>query len=118
MRGLDLSNTTLVKGDEGLVIINTLTCSETAAAALQLYQQHRGKHRRIKAIIYTHCHADHFSGVKGFVTEDQVHQDDIKIIAPEGFLKHAVSENVFARTAISRRAGYMYSAALPRGPGA
>ncbi|KAH0595208.1 hypothetical protein MHUMG1_06957 [Metarhizium humberi] len=118
VRGLDLSNTTLVEGDEGLVIIDTLTCSETAAAALQLYQQHRGKHRRIRAIVYTHCHADHFGGVKGFVTEDQVHRDGIKIIAPEGFLEHAVSENVFAGTAMSRRAGYMYGAALPRGPGA
>ncbi|QLI73806.1 Alkyl/aryl-sulfatase BDS1 [Metarhizium brunneum] len=93
VRGLDLSNTTFVEGDEGLVIIDALTCSETAAAALQLYQQHRGKHRRIRAIVYTHCHADHFGGVKGFVTEDQVHRDDIKIIAPEGFLEHAVSEN-------------------------
>ncbi|EXU95300.1 metallo-beta-lactamase family protein [Metarhizium robertsii] len=116
-RGLDLSNTTFIEDDEGLVIIDVLTCSETAAAALKLYQQHRGRDRRIKAIVYTHCHADHFGGVKGFVTEDQVHRDDINIIAPEGFLEHAVSENVFAGTAMSRRAGYMYGAALPRGPG-
>ncbi|EFY85493.1 hypothetical protein MAC_08440 [Metarhizium acridum CQMa 102] len=118
VRGLDISNTTFIEGDEGLVIIDVLTCSETAAAAFRLYQQHRGKDRRIKAIVYTHCHADHFGGARGFVTEEQVHRDEIRIIAPEGFLEHAVSENVFAGTAMGRRAGYMYGAALPRGPGA
>ncbi|TWU77557.1 hypothetical protein ED733_007598 [Metarhizium rileyi] len=116
VRGLDISNTTFVEGDEGLIIIDVLTCSETAAAALKLYQQHRGNQRSVKAIIYTHCHADHFGGVKGFVSEEDVQRDDIKIIAPEGFLEHAVSENVFSGMAMSRRAGYMYGAALPRGP--
>lgn len=116
VRGLDLSNTTFIEGDEGLIIIDVLTCVETAAAALKLYREHRGKDRQIKAIIYTHCHADHFGGVKGFVTEEEVQQNDIKIMAPEGFLEHAIAENVFAGTAMSRRASYMYGAALPRGP--
>ena len=40
----------------------------------------------------------------------------IAIIAPEGFVEHAVSENVYAGTAMSRRAGYMYGAVLARGP--
>lgn len=115
VRGLDLSNTTFIEGDEGLIIIDPLTSAETGAAALALYQEHRGIERPVKAIIYTHSHVDHFGGVKGFISEQDVQSKEIKIFAPEGFLEHAVSENVFAGTAMSRRAAYMYGAALPRG---
>ena len=115
VRGLDLSNTTFIEGDEGLIIIDPLMSAETGVAALALYQEHRGTERPVKAIIYTHTHADHFGGVKGFVSEQDVQSQDIKVLAPEGFLEHAVSENVFTGTAMSRRAAYMYGAALPRG---
>ena len=40
----------------------------------------------------------------------------MQIIAPEGFVEHAIAENVYAGTAMARRAGYMYGAALARGP--
>ncbi|KAI9042050.1 alkyl/aryl-sulfatase [Aspergillus affinis] len=116
VRGLDLSNTTFIEGDEGLIIIDPLTSEETGAAALALYQAHRGTDRAIKAIVYSHSHADHFGGVKGFIKEEDVETHDIKILAPKGFLEHAVSENVFTGTSMSRRAAYMYGAALKQGP--
>ena len=116
VRGLDLSNTTFIEGNEGLIIIDPLTSQETGAAAFALYKEHRGADRPVKGIIYTHSHVDHFGGVRGFVTDEEVEQNDIKILAPEGFLEHAVSENVFTGTSMSRRAAYMYGAALERGP--
>ncbi|KAL4897313.1 Metallo-hydrolase/oxidoreductase [Aspergillus ambiguus] len=118
VRGLDLSNTTIIESNEGLIIIDPLTSEETGAAALALYQEHRCKDRPrpVKAIIYTHSHVDHFGGVKGFIKEEDVEPNGIKILAPEGFLEHAVSENVFTGTSMSRRAAYMYGAALSRGP--
>ena len=70
----------------------------------------------LKAIIYTHPHVDHFGGVKGFVTQEEVDAGAVKIIAPEGFVEHAVSENVYAGTAMGRRACHTYGAALARGP--
>ncbi|RKL11916.1 Alkyl/aryl-sulfatase BDS1 [Fusarium oxysporum] len=115
VRGLDLSNTTLVEGDEGIIVIDPLTSAETGAAALSLYREHRGS-RPVKAIIYTHSHADHFGGVKGFVSQREVDSGAVPILAPEGFLEHAVAENVYAGTAMSRRAAYMFGAALDRGP--
>ncbi|RHA43714.1 alkyl/aryl-sulfatase [Cellulomonas rhizosphaerae] len=115
VRGQDLSNTTIVEGDEGVVVIDTLLSAETGAAALALYRQHRGE-RPVKAVIYTHSHADHFGGVKGFVTQEEVDSGAVRIFAPEGFIEAAVSENVYAGTAMNRRAGYMYGAALARGP--
>jgi alkyl sulfatase BDS1-like metallo-beta-lactamase superfamily hydrolase len=115
VRGMDLSNTSFVEGDEGVVVIDTLLSEETAAAALALYRKHRGD-RPIKAVVYTHSHVDHFGGVKGFVTQDQVDAGQVKIFAPEGFTEHAIAENIYAGTAMSRRSGYMYGAALARGP--
>ncbi|KAL4914975.1 Metallo-hydrolase/oxidoreductase [Aspergillus aurantiobrunneus] len=116
VRGLDLSNTTIIEGAEGLIIIDPLTSKETGAAALALYQEHRGTDGIFTAIIYTHSHLDHFGGVRGFITEEDVDTNDIKFLAPEGFLEHAVSENVFTGTSMSRRAAYMYGAALGQGP--
>ncbi|WP_067813292.1 alkyl/aryl-sulfatase [Nocardia inohanensis] len=115
VRGLDLSNTSFIEGDEGVIVIDTLLSAETGRAALELYRQHRGD-RPIKAIVYTHSHADHFGGVKGFVSQQEVDDGRVRIFAPEGFVEHSVSENVYAGTAMNRRAAYMYGAALARGP--
>lgn len=109
VRGLDLSNMTLVEGDRGVIVIDPLVSAETAAAALGLYREHRAD-RPVTAVIYTHSHVDHFGGVEGVVT------DEVPIVAPEGFMEHAVSENVYAGLAMSRRAVYMYGFLLPKGP--
>ncbi|QKT11938.1 alkyl/aryl-sulfatase [Rhodococcus sp. W8901] len=115
IRGLDLSNMTLIEGETGVIVIDPLISAETAAAGLALYRDHRG-HRPVTAVIYTHSHIDHFGGVKGVTTEEDVAAGRCAIIAPVGFVEHAVEENVFAGTAMARRAAYMYGAALPRGP--
>ncbi|MFW0787762.1 alkyl sulfatase dimerization domain-containing protein [Gordonia sp. CPCC 206044] len=115
IRGLDLSNMTIIEGDSGVIIIDPLISEETAAAGLALYRKHRGE-RPVKSVIYTHSHIDHFGGVKGVTTQDAVDAGECSIIAPAGMVEHAVSENVYAGTAMGRRAAYMYGAALPRGP--
>jgi len=114
IRGLDLSVMSFVEGDSGVIVIDPLISKETAAAALALYRTHRGE-RPIVAVIHTHSHIDHFGGVQGIVSQEQVDAGDVQIIAPEGLVEHAVAENVYAGTAMGRRAGYMYGAALPRG---
>ena len=115
VRGLDLSNMTLVEGETGVIVIDPLISVETAAAALALYREHRGD-RPVRAVIYTHSHVDHFGGVKGVTTPEEVAAGDVVVLAPEGFLAHAVAENVYAGTAMGRRAGYMYGSLLPRSP--
>ncbi len=115
LRGFDLSIMTVVEGDSGVIVIDPLISAETAAAAFALYREHRGD-RPVRAMIYTHSHVDHFGGVKGIISEDQVDAGEVEVIAPEGFMQHAVAENVFAGPAMLRRAGYMYGAALERGP--
>ncbi|MFC7306480.1 alkyl/aryl-sulfatase [Streptomyces monticola] len=121
VRGLDLSNMTLVEGDEGVIVIDPLISAETAAAALGLYRKHRGD-RKVTALIYTHPHVDHFGGCRGVLPDaDGADGADgagngVPVLAPEGFMEHAVSENVYAGTAMSRRSVYMYGAQLPKGP--
>ncbi|MDA3646687.1 MBL fold metallo-hydrolase [Saccharopolyspora indica] len=112
VRGLDLSNMTVIEGDTGVLVIDPLTCDETAAAALQLYREHRGD-RPVTGVIYTHSHADHFGGTAGILPPGA---RGVPILAPEGFMEHAVSENVYAGTAMSRRATYMYGDHLDVSP--
>jgi alkyl sulfatase BDS1-like metallo-beta-lactamase superfamily hydrolase len=117
VRGFDLASMMIIEGDTGIILIDPMSSVETARAALQLYRQHRdpeGK-RLVKAVIYTHTHADHYGGVRGVVSQEEVDNKQAMIIAPEGFLEHAVSENVFAGTAMGRRALYQYGELLPKG---
>ncbi len=115
IRGLDLSNMTLVEGDNGVIVIDPLISTETAAAGLALYREHRGD-KPVTGVIYTHSHADHFGGVMGVTTSEDVAAGRVPVLAPAGFVEHAVAENVYAGTAMGRRAAYMYGAALPRDP--
>ncbi|ULL10047.1 alkyl/aryl-sulfatase [Mycobacterium liflandii] len=115
VRGLDLSNISFIEGDAGVIVIDPLVCTETAAAALALYREYRGD-RAVSAVIYTHSHVDHFGGVFGVTTQADVDAGKVAVLAPEGFVEHAVQENVYAGTAMARRAAYMYGAVLPRGP--
>ena len=111
VRNYDVSNMTIVEGERGVIVIDPLISCECARAAFDLYRRHRGD-RPVTAMIYTHSHTDHFGGVKGLLSED----DDVPIVAPAGFLAHAVAENVYAGPAMLRRAGYMYGVGLERGP--
>jgi len=114
VRGLDLSNITFIEGDSGVIVIDPLVCTETAAAALALYRTQRGD-RAVSAVIYTHSHVDHFGGVLGVTTQAEVDAGKVPVLAPEGFIGHVVQENVYAGTAMTRRAAYMYGSALDRG---
>jgi len=114
VRGFDLASMMIVEGETGVILIDPMSSVETAGAALELYRQYRGN-RPVKAVIYTHSHVDHFGGVRGVVSDDDL-QNGVKILAPDGFLEHAVSENVFAGTAMNRRSSYHLGFYLPRGP--
>ena len=115
IRNADLSNMTIVEGDTGIIVIDPLISAETAKAALDLYYAHRPK-KPIVAVFYSHSHVDHFGGVRGIIDEKDVKDGKIKIVAPEGFTEAAVSENVYAGNAMSRRATYMYGNLLPPSP--
>ena len=113
LRGYDLSNMTLIKGDTGWIVVDPLTVEETARHAFNFAMQHLEK-LPIKAIIYTHSHIDHFGGVQGIVSDEDIAKNNIRIIAPEGFMEEATSENVIVGLAMGRRASFMYGRTLEK----
>ena len=115
VRGLDISVMSIIATETGYIIVDPLTATETAAAAMSLVREHIGD-KPIVAVIYTHSHGDHFGGVKGIVSDADVTAGKVQIIAPEGFMEHAVSENLIAGPAMSRRANYQFGTRLTPGP--
>jgi alkyl sulfatase BDS1-like metallo-beta-lactamase superfamily hydrolase len=113
VRGFDLSNVTFVEGERGYVVIDPLTSAQPAAAALSLIRRHRGD-RPVTGVIYTHSHVDHYGGIRGVLSDAEIAAGAVPIVAPEGFLQAAVSENVLLGNVMGRRATYMYGALLPR----
>lgn len=115
VRGFDLANIAVIRGQTGWIVIDALSCEETAAAALRLVNETLGT-RPVVAVIYSHSHADHYGGIKGLVDEARVRNGEVQIIAPAGFLDAAVAENVLAGNAMTRRAFYQYGLLLPPSP--
>lgn len=109
VRGMDISNMTIVETlKDTIIVIDPLVSMECAEAALALYRKHRGGNKQVCSVIYSHSHIDHFGGVMGVVSEQDVKEGKVSIIAPIGFMEHAIAENVYAGPAMGRRAGYMY----------
>ncbi len=114
-RGYDISNISFIAGNEGWVVIDPLTSASCARACLALANEHLGA-RPVTAVIYTHSHADHFGGVLGVTSAEDVAAGRCRVIAPEGFLFEAVAENLLAGPAMGRRALYQFGPLLPPGP--
>ena len=115
VRGYDISNITFITGTNGWVVIDPLTTEATARASYELISAQLG-HRPVTAVIYTHSHADHFGGVLGVTSQEEVDAGRCRVIAPIGFLQETVGENVIAGPAMSRRGLYQFGPLLPPGP--
>jgi len=113
VRGYDISNMTIIRGRTGYIVVDPLISKENAHAAMELFYQHFPR-KPVVAVIFTHSHIDHFGGVKGVISADDVAQHKVEVIAPKGFMSAAVSENVLAGNVMSRRAMYMYGSLLPQ----
>ena len=113
LRGFDIANMTLIDGKTGWILVDPLTARESSKAALEFARKHLGN-KPVSAIIFTHAHADHYGGILGVTTPEEVAQRKIPIIAPEGFMEEATSENVLVGTGMARRSMYQFGKNLPR----
>ena len=113
VRGYDLSNMTIIEGETGWIIVDPITAKETGAAAIAMARRHL-EEKPIVAMIFTHSHVDHFGGVLGVLSEQEIASGRIRVIAPEGFMEEATSENIIAGIAMGRRAMLMYGKQLAR----
>jgi alkyl sulfatase BDS1-like metallo-beta-lactamase superfamily hydrolase len=116
VRGFDLSDISFVRGKTGWIVFDPLVSMETARAAWKLFQEHVGEGFPVSAVIYSHTHGDHWGGVRGIVTEEEVRSGKIPLIAPVDFMDHTISENVYAGNAMNRRLFYQYGLLLPASP--
>lgn len=125
VRGYDMANLTVVKGDTGWIVFDTLMSVECSQAAMQLIEKNLGKFP-VKAVIISHSHADHFGGIAGVMAkedeadetlsiEDQLASGKIPVITPVGFTEHSVKENVYAGKGMGRRSNYQYGILLTPG---
>jgi alkyl sulfatase BDS1-like metallo-beta-lactamase superfamily hydrolase len=115
VRGLDIANMTLIEGERGVIVVDTLTSIEGARAAIELYFKQRAQ-RPVTAIIFTHTHTDHWGGARGVLDDEVLASGRVPIIAPNLFMEHAVSENIIAGPAMLRRAQYQFGPFLAKGP--
>ncbi|MBN2060945.1 MAG: MBL fold metallo-hydrolase [Deltaproteobacteria bacterium] len=115
VRGYDLSVMSFIEGDTGWIIVDPLVSIECAKASFDLVSRYLGV-KPVRAVIYTHTHVDHWGGVKGVVSEEDVKSGKVQIIAPEGFMESAVSEMIFAGNVMGRRAACQAGSGLPKGP--
>lgn len=116
IRGFDLSQMSFVRGKTGWIVFDVLISMETARAGLELFRRHVGGDLPITAVVYSHNHVDHWGGIRGVVSEEDVREGRVEIIAPVGFMDNTVSENVYAGNAMNRRAFYQYGILLPVSP--
>ena len=125
VRGYDMANLTLIEGDTGWIVFDPLMSVECTQAAMQLVEKNLGQ-RPVKAVIISHCHVDHYGGIKGIMNsedaadsspslKEQLNSGKIPVIVPEGFTEHAVAENLYAGKAMGRRANYQYGVLLEAG---
>lgn len=115
VRGYDLAVLSIIEGKSGWIIVDPLTTTETASAALALVNDTLGA-RPVSALIYTHSHADHFGGARGILTEAEIDADSVPVIAPIGFSENAVAENLLAGNHMSRRSTLMFGNTIARSP--
>jgi len=113
LRGFDLANMTLVEGDSGWIVVDTLTSRESAAAALAFARKHLGN-KPVSAVVFTHSHIDHFGGALGVISAEDAAARNVPIVAPQGFMEESTSENVMVGTAMGRRSGYQFGKDLER----
>lgn len=125
VRGFDMANATFIRTNNGWIIFDVLMCKENMQAAKALMENRFGP-LDVKAVLYSHSHVDHFGGAEGAIDRNDVADPSLSIdkqlasgktviLAPEGFLKHAISENVYAGIAMARRAQYQYGTVLEKG---
>ena len=115
VRGFDVSTVSFIDAGAGWIVVDPLTTKEVARAALDLVKEHVAD-KPVLAVIYSHSHVDHYGGVGGVITAEDAASGKVKVIAPEGFLEHAVSENIIAGPAMLRRSRFQFGITLGHGP--
>jgi alkyl sulfatase BDS1-like metallo-beta-lactamase superfamily hydrolase len=108
VRGYDLSVMSIIRSNTGYIVIDPFISAEVSKTVWDELVVPKLGDKPVVAVIFTHSHVDHFGGVRTFVSDADLAAGKVKVLAPEDFTRTAISENVIAGNAMSRRASYMY----------
>jgi len=114
LRGYGIANMVIINTDEGLVLIDTLMSKELAEEAKADFIRVTGIDKNVRAVFYTHWHADHWGGVKGWISNEEARSEKVDVIAQDLFENGLIAENLITGVAMARRAQYMYAAVLKK----
>ncbi len=112
--GFGVANSTLIVGNDGIIIVDTTESSDSGKAVLAEFRKITDK--PVKAIIYTHNHSDHTMGVKAFTSEDDVNAGKVQIYAHETMMNTVINNASVVAPALGIRAAYTFGIMLERGP--
>lgn len=103
-----LANSILLEGDDGVVIVDTMESAEAALPVKAAFNKITAK--PLKAIIYTHYHADHSNGAKVMAGNDTP-----KIYSHESTQYYLDRIATITRETTYRRAMRQFGTLLPEG---
>lgn len=120
VRGFDIANLTIIRSKTGWIVQDVMSTIETSHAALELLEEALKEEiiSKIRGVIISHSHGDHFGGIRGVVKPEQVgsaSEGKIPIYVPAGFDMECVKENLFAGTAMGRRANHQFGTDIEPG---
>ena len=105
-----IPNIIVIEGETGLIIVDTNISMENSTRAMTMIRQRTDK--PVKAVIYTHHHADHVGGAEAFVSTKDAREGTVPVIASTHFLKEMQDENAVTAQIMGIRALYMYGVLL------
>ncbi len=105
--GFDGANSIMIEGDDGIIIVDTLSTYEAAKKVISEFRKITDK--PVKAIIYTHGHLDHVHGTGAFLEEGE----DIEIYAHESHVDFYINENSVLGPGATTRTIHAAGAMLP-----
>ena len=111
--GFGVANSTLIVGNDGIIIVDTTESGDSAKAILAEFRKITDK--PVKAIIYTHNHSDHTMGVKAFTNEDDVKAGKVQIYAHETMMNTVISNASVVAPILGLRSSYTFGILLERG---
>lgn len=117
VRGFDLANITFVRTKNGWLVVDAGSTVEGSKAALLETEKALGEtiQGKIKAVIISHSHGDHFGGIAGIVSPEQVGpsvEGKIPIYVAKGFDEATRDEYVYIGNAMNRRSHYQVGAGI------
>ena len=86
--GYGLASPSMVIGTDGIIIIDTNEDVEKSSESLKEFRKITDK--PIRAVIITHWHPDHWRGIKGFISEEEVSSGEVMVITHEDFLRNVI----------------------------